>query len=39
MKDIFTFRHETTNLDDLISVINKLETRTKEICQDRVNTY
>ena len=39
MKDIFTFRHETTNLDDLISVINKLETRTKEICQNRVNTY
>ena len=39
MKDVFEFRHETTNVDDLINVINTLETKTKEICQNKVNTY
>lgn len=39
MKDVFEFRHETTNVDDLINVINILETKTKEICQNKVNTY
>ena len=39
MKEIFQFRHETTNIDDLITEINKLEIKTKEICQNKVNTY
>ena len=38
MKDVFQFRHETTNIDDLITEINKLEIKTKEICQNRANT-
>ena len=39
MKNVFEFRHETTNEDDLLRVIDKLETKTKEICQNKVNTY
>lgn len=39
MEDIFQFRHETTSIDDLLSVIDKLEIKTREICQSKVNTY
>jgi len=39
MKEVFRFNHKTTSLDDLISVINKLEIKTKEICQSKVDTY
>ena len=38
MREVFQFRHETTSVRDLISVINKLETKTKEICQNKANT-
>ncbi len=39
MQNIFEFKHETTNVNDLLNMINKLETKTKELCQSRVNTY
>jgi len=39
MKEVFTFKHETTSDADLLRVINKLEIKTKEICQSKVNTY
>ena len=38
MQEIFQFRHETTSIRDLINEINKLEIKTKEICQNRANT-
>lgn len=39
MEEVFEFRHETTNIDDLLNTINKLEIKTKEICQSKVNMY
>lgn len=35
----FEFKHKTTNMTDLINTINKLERKTLEICQNKVNTY
>lgn len=39
MKEVFRFNHETTNADDVISMINKLEVKTQEICQNKVDMY
>lgn len=39
MKELFRFNHKTTNIDDVINVINKLEEKTLEICQSKVDTY
>ena len=39
MVDVFEFRHETTSVEDVVNTINKLETKTKEICRSKVNTY
>ena len=35
----FEFKHKTTNMTDLINTINKLERKTLEICQSKVDTY
>ncbi len=37
--EVFTFSHETTSIEDTVKTINKLETKTKEICQNKVNTF
>jgi hypothetical protein len=37
MKDVFSFKHETTNKKEVVDLINKLEQKTKELC--KVDTY
>jgi len=39
MKEVFNFTHTTTSEKDLISVINKLEIKAQELCQNKVGTY
>ena len=39
MKELFRFNHKTTNIDDVINVINKLEEKTLEICRSKVDMY
>jgi hypothetical protein len=38
-KVVFDFKHETTSVDAVINVINKLEQKALELCQDKVDTY
>jgi len=38
-KVVFEFKHKTTNVNTIISVINKLEQKAKEICQETVDMY
>tara|TARA_B100000768_G_scaffold35483_1_gene34075 strand:- start:1011 stop:1448 length:438 start_codon:yes stop_codon:yes gene_type:complete len=37
MQEIFTFQHSTTNVNELVDIMNKLEIKTYELC--KVNTY
>lgn len=37
MQEIFTFKHVTTNIEELVEIMNKLEIKTYELC--KVNTY
>tara|TARA_B110000285_G_scaffold194413_1_gene224060 strand:+ start:331 stop:768 length:438 start_codon:yes stop_codon:yes gene_type:complete len=39
IEEVFKFRYTTTNEVDLINMINTLEQKAYEICQDKVNTY
>ena len=37
MEEIFNFKHITTNVEELVEIMNKLEIKTYELC--KVNTY
>ena len=37
MQEIFNFKHTTTNINELVDLMNKLEIKTYELC--KVNTY
>ena len=37
MQEIFNFKHVTTNVTELVEIMNKLEIKTYELC--KVNTY
>jgi hypothetical protein len=37
MQEIFNFKHVTTNVEELVEIMNKLEIKTYELC--KVNTY
>lgn len=37
MEEIFNFKHITTNAEELVEIMNKLEIKTYELC--KVNTY
>lgn len=39
MREIFYFTHTTTSEAEVLSTINKLETKAKELCQNKVDTY
>jgi len=38
-KLVFDFKHETTSVTTVINVINKLEQKAKELCQETVDMY
>ena len=37
MQEVFNFKHVTTNVEELVEIMNKLEIKTYELC--KVNTY
>lgn len=37
MEEVFNFKHVTTNVTELVEIMNKLEIKTYELC--KVNTY
>lgn len=37
MQEVFNFKHVTTNVTELVEIMNKLEIKTYELC--KVNTY
>jgi len=37
MQEVFNFKHITTNTEELVEIMNKLEIKTYELC--KVNTY
>ena len=39
MKSVFEFNHKCSNIDEIISLIDKLEQKTIELCQNKASMY